>query len=194
MWNKVEMEVPTVNSALGTCQRHDKTSAHGEWRPCEKGKISGASKVEIPAEIPFQWSNSSTGVLNEFPLASFHPTPPPAGFPSTTKTHTLQLANLHRLPTSFTCARHGFCCEQPIQRELFELFYSSSHCIAQFHHSWQGRVLLQLVTGVAEEMMKHFVQLDGHMSLPTTNYRTCLVTTQTFLDQLCLHDLTWRRH
>lgn len=30
-WNKVEMELPIVNSALSTCQKHQKISTHREW-------------------------------------------------------------------------------------------------------------------------------------------------------------------
>lgn len=145
--------------------------------------------------ILLQWSTSSSHGLNEFPLTSFSTAQPLAGFPSTRKTYIVQLANLHRLCSSFMRARHVSCCEQPIQRELFELVYCCSrsglHCpissfLARQHTPaacYRGRRRddeALCPAGVPDIS-------DVQISWPTTNYRTFPVTTERFLLTSCAY-------
>lgn len=136
--------------------------------------------------ILLQRSNPSSQGLNEFPLTSFLTAQSLAGFPSTVKIYIVQLANLHRLCSSFMHARHVSCCEQPIQRELFELVYCCSssvlHCpVSSFLarqrtpaacYRRRRRDDEALCPAAAPDIS------DVQISLPTTNYRTFPVTTE----------------
>lgn len=182
VWNKVEMEVPPVKSALSTRQRREKISAHKEWlslwNNCRVPKVGIHEDVHSSSVIKLFLSRSkwiSTNLLSYSSVSSW--------IPSTIKIYTVQLANPHRLCSSFMHARHISCCEQPIRRELFELVYCCSqsvlHCpISSFLARQRTPAACYRRRRRDDEALCPAGMLDisdVQISLPTTNWPVVLI-------------------